>query len=158
VGLLGRYGGAFRVGDAPVHAHRGGFAGLRPLDRFLDAQVPRKQQVGVRDIARQQIRVGQPRALVRGGEARNGQRRLDRLAQRPCGEVRSAGMPALLAEVNRNAHALVAVVLDRLDLAEADRDVVAETFAHLRLGSARTQGAGVPEHVGCDLSEAVEAV
>ena len=42
-------------------------------------------------------------------------------------------MAALLADVNGDADALVTVVLDGLDLAFADRDVLAETLAGLDL-------------------------
>ncbi len=158
VRLLRRDAGAFRVGDARVHRERRRLARARPLDRLLHRQIPWMVQIEIGQIARQQVGIGQPGAVVGGREARDRERRLHRVPHRLRREVRGAGMTALLAEVDGDAHALVAVVLDGLHLTSAHGDVLAEALADFGLGGAGPEAAGVVEDVGCDLAQLVDAV
>jgi hypothetical protein len=65
---------------------------------------------------------------------------------------------ALLADVDGDADALVAVVFDRLDLALAHRDGLPGALAHLGLGRARPALRGVVEHVLRELAQLVGAI
>ena len=67
-------------------------------------------------------------------------------------------MTALLAEVDGDPQAFVAVVLDGLHFASPHRDVLAEALADFGLGSAGPEAAGVVENVGCELAQLVDAV
>ena len=67
-------------------------------------------------------------------------------------------MPALLADVDGDADALVTVVLDSLDFAAAHRDRLAETFAHLGLRRTRTLRLGAIQDVFCDLAKLLVGV
>ncbi len=62
-------------------------------------------------------------------------------------------MAAALADVNRYAYALVAVVLDGLDFAAPHCDGLPKAFGHLDFTIARTLLARVLEHVRSDLSQ-----
>ena len=138
-------------------AKPGAFAGLRQLDRALDRQVPRMPQVEIGNVAREHVLVRESGAIVGCREARDRQRGIHRVAHRLRREIGGAGVPALLADVDRDADALVAVVLDGFDLAPAHRHGLADAFAHLGLGGARAALRGVIEHVPGDLPELVGA-
>ena len=61
-------------------------------------------------------------------------------------------MAALLADVDGDAHALVAVVLDGLDLSATHGDSLAEALAHLGLGGGGAAVAGVCEDIAGNLA------
>ncbi len=62
-------------------------------------------------------------------------------------------MAALLADVNRDAHALVAVVFDGFDLAAAHGHALPEALAHLGLGGGGAAVAGIIEDIAGNLLE-----
>ena len=108
-------------------------------------------QVEILDLAREHVLIRQSGAVIRGGEAGDRQRRIHGIPNRLRREIRCAGVPALLADVDGDADALVTVVLDSLDFAAAHRDRLAETFAHLGLRRTRTLRLGAIQDVFCDL-------
>jgi hypothetical protein len=128
-------------------------AGRGQLDRPLDRQVPGVAKVEVGDLAREQVSVGKPGAFVLRREARDRQRRLGRRAQRAWREVRAARVAPVLPEVDRHADALVAVVLDRLDLAAPDGDGLSQALRDLGLRRRGSERGRVREHVGDDLPQ-----
>src|SRR5690348_614233 len=67
-------------------------------------------------------------------------------------------MPALLADVDGDADALVAVVFDGLDVALPHCHRLAGAFAHLGLGRAGAALDGIIENILRDLTELVGAV
>ena len=62
-------------------------------------------------------------------------------------------MTATLAEIQRHANALVAVVFDRLDLAATHRYRLPDALRNLGLGGTRTLGARVLKYVGGDFTQ-----
>ena len=90
---------------------------------------------GRRGIGGEQFRLGQSGTRVFGREARDLPGGLDGLAQCIGGKIGGARVSAPLADMNRDAHALVAVLLDRLDAAAA-----VEQFAYLTGRAARRCG------------------
>jgi hypothetical protein len=88
----------------------------RQFDRLLDLQVPGMEQVQIARRALERIVVGKPGRRILGGEAGDAVGRLDRLADRRRGEVRRRGVATPGADVDGDAEALVARVLDGLDL------------------------------------------
>ena len=67
-------------------------------------------------------------------------------------------MATLLADVDGDTNAFVAVVLDRLDFSLSHRDCLAETFAHFALGGARAAFVRVLEHLARKLFQSVEGI
>lgn len=84
-----------------------------------------------------------------GEEMRRIHGRLERLLR----EVGGARIAALLAEVDGDTDALVAVVLDGVDLAAAHRHRLAEALGDIGLARRGAVLAGVFEDVGGDLGE-----
>ena len=93
-------------------------------------------QVG-RRAAKQTIGVRQTRGIVLGGVDRDGAGGLDRALDGFARQVRGARVAAALAEVHGDAQALVAVVLDGLDLPAAHGDRLPDRRGHFDLGIAR---------------------
>ena len=81
--------------------------------------MPRMEQVQVREVAGKLLALRQPGAVFCGSMPGDGDRRLDRLAQRGRGEIGGACMAALdvgrAAELYRHADPLVAIVLQGVD-------------------------------------------
>lgn len=111
------------------------------------------EQVQIARLALQQLLLGQPGAVVLGSEACDVVGGLGGGAQRGRREIGGAGIAAALADHHRDAYHLVAILLDRFDLALAYRDRQAAAFADLggRIGGA--QFARDPQHIGRHLAE-----
>ena len=62
-------------------------------------------------------------------------------------------MAAVLAEINRNADALVAVIFDGFDCSSADSDCLPETFRHIRFACTGAAPMSVVQHVGRNLPQ-----
>jgi hypothetical protein len=137
--------GALGVVDARIGARRvlatlGERDGLLGLDRPRVPEVERA--VERRGVAREQRRVRQARVRVLAGVARDGERGLDGRAQRTRREVGGRGRALALAEVHGHRQAAVALELERLDLAQAHRDVEAGGVAGRGLDCAGAEAAG----------------
>ena len=156
--FLGRDGRPFGVVDARIDREAGGLAGLGQLDRAFDRHAPRMPQIQIRDVAREQLGIGQPGAIVGRGEARDRQRGVHGIAHRLRRKIGAAGVPLLLADIDRDAHALVTVVLYGFDLAAAHGHGLAETFARLGLGGISAALFRIIEGVLGNLLERVGAV
>ena len=128
--LVRRHAGAFGIDDARIQPERRRLAAARKVDRFIHRQVPRVVQVEVTlvRLSGHEVGVRQAGAIIVGGESCNGQRLVDRVMQGPLREIRRVGMALLLSHIHRDAHALVAVVLDVLDFVSPDRDALPEAF------------------------------
>ena len=100
-------------------------------------------QVEVGLIAREELGLRQPGTIVLGGVACDGNGRFHSLAQRGGREIRGAGMAALhvrpRAEVDRDADALVAIVLERVDGALAHGHREAEALRHVAFARSRAE-------------------
>src|SRR6267378_319891 len=100
----------------------------------------------------------EPRALVLGGEARDRQGRLHRVAHRAWGKIRGARVAFPLAYVHRHREALVAVVFDGLDLALAYRHRLTVAVGALGFTGARAFFNGVRQGIRGDALQRVEIV
>ena len=109
---------ALGVGDSAVGFARRGLADARQLNCLIHAGVPGVVKPEVGEFARQQRRIGQAGAIVRGGVFGDGAGGAHRVAHRRGRQVGGAGRTGALAEIHRNAQALVACVLHGLDLAQ----------------------------------------
>ena len=156
--LLQRHCRAFRIGDALVDGERRVFAGACELDRALDRQLPRMVQVKIRYFASQQPFVCQAREFVARSEFRDRQRGIRRRAHGFERKIRRARMAAPLTDVNRNAHAFVAIVFDGLDFALAHRDGLAQALRHFGFAGGSAVLARILEHIGDDCLEARRVV
>ena len=85
-------------------------------------------------VRRERVGIGEPGAGILRGEARDAAGLGDGLAQRAGAQVGGAGRALARAEVDGDAHAAVALVLDGLDLAEPHRDREAHVHADGGLG------------------------
>ena len=113
-----------------------------------------KIEIGERLLARrQQFDIRQPGARIRRGETGDVERGFDRLAQRRCRKIRRARVSFLLSEIDRDADPLVAVVLDRLDLALAYADRLAEALRDVGLAGRGAVFPRVLEDVGGNFAQ-----
>ena len=150
--------GALGVDDALVEAEGGRLGGLRHRDRPLDRHVPGMEEIEVAARARDELGIGEPGGLVGRGEARDRERGSDRVFDGFRREIGGARVAVLLADVHADAEALVAVVLDGLDLAAPDGDALAVAFRDLGLGLARAALARALERVGDRGAQRVERI
>src|SRR4051794_3549794 len=101
------------------------------------------EEIEVRRLLCDELRVRQPGAVVLGRVARYGEGGVDRLLERRARDIGSARVAAPhfrpLAEVNRDADGAVAVVLDRVGFARPHRDGETMGFRYFALAAA---GAG----------------
>ena len=134
--------GAFGVRDAlGVDRHRRGFARDRHVAGALRRDLPGVRQVELGHVPRKVCRVGQSRARILGRVFRDRAGLGHGLAQRGGTEVAGARAALAGAEVHGDAHAAIALVLDRLDFTEARTDAQAHVHADGRFGLARTEAA-----------------
>ena len=115
-------------------------------------------QIEIGNIPREQLGIGEARAIVGRGEARDRQRGVDGVANRLRGKVGAARVTALLADIDRDADALVAVVFDRFHLAAAHGHGLSEAFAHLGFGGGRAARLRVIENARRELAQLVGGV
>ena len=113
---------------------------------------PRVIQVEIGVIARQHVRIRQARTVVFCGVAGNRQCRIHRVAHRLRRKIRSAGIAALLADIDGDAQAFVAVIFDGLHLALAHRDGLAETHRNFGGGGCCAALFGIIQHVLGDVA------
>src|SRR5262245_21880209 len=113
--------GALGVGDARVDGAAGRLADPRALHRLLGRYLPGMIQVEIRYVARQLLGIREPGAVVLGRVPRDVAGLLDGLGHRARRQVRGTRRTLALAEVDGDAHAAIALVLDGLDLAETHR-------------------------------------
>ena len=139
VRLLHVHARAFAIRDTRVDGKRGRFGPLGQHDGFLGGNQPGIEQLQVAGGHFQHVRVGQARAIVLGREAGDVVGGVHRGAQGRWREIGGAGIAALLADKHGHAHALVLVLLDRLDLAFSYRHGQAAAFADFdgSVGAAR---------------------
>ena len=102
--------------------------------------------------------IGEPGEFVLRGKSRDPARRLHRLPYRRGSEVRAAGRPLAVPEVDGDSETVVSRVLDGLDLAESDVDVEAGGSAERGLGRARAAFAGDVVGELHDVAQRVEIV
>src|SRR3569623_946017 len=143
-----RHARAFRIGDARIHRARRRFALQRELDRALGGDVPRVIEIEIGDRACHERRVGEARAIVLCGVTRDIAGRAHRLLDGLRRIIRRAGRTLALPEIHGDAETLVAVVLDRLDLAEPHGHRKTALRAHAGLGRACTLARGRVEYRG----------
>ena len=114
------------------------------------------EEVEVRRLAAEKARViGKPRRIVIGGVARDRACRFHGALDRLRRKVGGARVAAALAEIDRDAEALVAVVLDGLDLAAAHRHRLAYRGRDFDLGIARAEARGGIEREARDIRHRV---
>ena len=119
--LMGAEAGTVGIADALVGGEGCRLAGQGQFHRLFRRNRPGVIEVQVRQFARHQRGVGEAGAIVFRGMLGDGQGCRHRLADRRLAARRGAGRALALADVQGDAEALVAVELDRLDLALADR-------------------------------------
>ena len=155
VRLLHRDRGTLGIGDFWIGRKRGVFAGTRQFDRLLHVDTPGMIEIEFGKPGRQQVGIRQTGELIRRRQPRDRQCGIDSVTQGLRGKVRCTGVAALLADVDADAHALVTVVLDGLDLAAANRDALAEALAGFGFGGSGTALARVVKHVAGNLSKGI---
>src|SRR5690606_4539891 len=126
---------------------------LREGNRLLGVDRPLVKDLRIPRIAGERVLVGQSRAGILGGVARDLPGGLHRLAQGRRGEIGGARVPAALADVDRDAEGLVAVLLERLDAALADVHRQPAAFGELGRGIARAELAREGEYRSGDLAQ-----
>ncbi|MNT34762.1 hypothetical protein D3C72_1707600 [compost metagenome] len=139
---------AVAVADFRRDRERGRFGATGDVDGALGVHRPRMEQVQVLRVLLEQVFLGQPGAIVLGGEAGDVVGGLGRGAQRRRREIGRAGVAAPLADHHRHANHLVAVLLDRLHLALAHRHRQAAAFGDLGGGVGRPKLACHAQHIG----------
>jgi hypothetical protein len=103
------------------------------------------RQVEVRHVAGERGRIGQAGAGVLGREARDRDGLVHGRGDRVPGQVAGRRRALALADVGGDAHAAVALVLERLDLAEPHRDRQTGVDADADVGLGRAGAAGFIE-------------
>jgi hypothetical protein len=156
--LLRRDRRALGIADQRAGGEGGLLATPRRLDRVFHGQRPRMVQIQIGAVAGQQRGVGQPGAIVRGGEAGDGERRLDGLAQGLRREIGGAGVALALAAIDGDADALVAVELDGLDFIAAHADRLPEAFGDIDFAGGRPLVAGMFQDILGELLQRRERV
>ncbi len=112
---------ALGIGDARIDRTACGLAFPRGFHRLLRRQVPGMIEVEIGNVARQLFGIGEARAIVFGGVARDVAGLLDGFGDGARREVCGACRALALAEIHRDPHAAIALVFDRLDFPEANR-------------------------------------
>ena len=158
VRMLRRDARAIAVADLRAHGKGSGFGSARDFDCGLRIDHPRVVELQVLRMLLQQLFFGQACAIVIRRETRNVVGSLDRGTQRGRREIRRAGVAALLAQHDRHADDLVAVLLNGLDLALAHRDRQALAFGDFRCGIGGAKLACNAQHIGGHLFELFAAV
>ena len=144
---------ALGIGDARIHAAPRGLAFTRRFHRLLRRQIPGMIEVEIGYVARQLFRIGEARAIVFGGVARDVAGLLDGFGDGARRKVRGAGRALALAEVHRDPHAAIALVFDRLDFPEANRGRQSFLQADIGFGLGSTQLARQLQRFGNDVLE-----
>ena len=91
--FMERHGRAFGVDQTPVDTQRRGFAFAAERDCLIDGEFPRVIQVEIAPGSREQRGIGQSRAVVLRGIARDGERLGHRILDRSRGKVGRACVP-----------------------------------------------------------------
>ena len=145
---FGGNGRAFGVGDARIDAACGGLAAHGKLDGGLGVQPgPGVIEVQFRQRVRHARGVGEPRVRVRLGELRNCAGGLDHGIDGGAIECRARGVRLALAEIDRHADRLVALMFDGLDLAQTCGDGEPRVQRHVDFRRARAAFARAIEHL-----------
>jgi hypothetical protein len=156
--LLHMHVGAFGIGHARIDVERRRLGALGQRHRVFGAQVPRIEQLQVARRQFQHVLVGQAGAIVVGGEAGDVVGRFHRRLQRGRRKIGGAGVAAALADEHRHAHTLVLVLLDRLDLALADRHRQTTAFADFDGAIGTALRLGERQHIACELLQLILSV
>ena len=143
--LLRRHARAFAVRNQAACAQRCGFALQRQPGRVLGRDGPRVKQIERRVVAGNVLLVGQAGSLVFGGETGDVVSGLHRLRNRCFGKIAGGRVAALFTDINGDAQRLVAVALDRFQLALAHADRQAAAFGRFGGGVGRAQLFGVAQ-------------
>ena len=109
---------AVGIADARIDLQRCGFASDGHVDGRLGLDVPRMAEVEVGNVARDHVGIGQSGARVFRREARDADSLRDRVRDALARQVAGAGRALALAAIHGHAHAPVALVLERFDIAE----------------------------------------
>nr|GEU28106.1 putative aminotransferase [Tanacetum cinerariifolium] len=147
VGLLHVHARALAVGHARIDGKRGRFRALGQRRRAGRIDVPRIKQLQVGGRQFEQVGVRQPCAVVRSREAGDVVCGLHRGLERGRRKIGRAGVAAPLADVDGDAHALVAVLLDGFDLAFTYRHRQSAAFADIDRAIGAALRFGIPENV-----------
>ena len=115
-------------------------------------------QVEVWKFTREAIRVGKAGAVIGGGVTGNRHCGIDGVAQRLRRQVGARCMAALLADVNRDPDALVAVVFNGFNFTLTRSDGLSETFADFSVGCSGAAGFGMGQRVAYELFERVVGI
>jgi len=150
-----RDGRALGVVHQGADGESGRLAAAREVDGLLDRQIPRVVEIQIHRLPRQQFGRRQAGCFVLGGEARDRQCGLDRVPQRPGGEIGGRGVAAPLAEVDADADALVAVEFDGLDRALPDGDRLADALGDIGFAGGGAAALGMAQHVGGEFAQPV---
>ena len=97
-----------------------GLARPRGFHRLLGREIPGMIEVEIGNVARQLFGIREARAFVFGGVARDVAGLLDGFGHGARRQVGGAGRALALAEIDRDAHAAIALVFDGFDFAQAD--------------------------------------
>ncbi len=110
-------------------------------------------EIEIGDVTRQLVGIGKARAFVFGGVARDVAGLLDGLGHGARRQVGGAGGPLALAEVDRDAHAAIALVFDGFDFPQADGGSQSFLQADVGFGLGGAQLAGQLQRFGNDALE-----
>ncbi len=110
-------------------------------------------QIEVRYLTRHVGWIGKTRVRIARGIARNRAGLAHHVAHRVARQGSAAGRTLGAIEINRDAQAAVALVLDGLDLAEPHRDTKTLSQADVGFGLGRARGARLRQREGHDIGE-----
>ena len=159
--VAGRHTCAFGIDDSRTHRKGGRFHATGQIDGFFGLDCPGVKEREVSRSAGERVGVGQTGKAVFAGKAGNLVGRLDGLIDGFIAEIAGAGVAFSVTDIDRDAQALVAGLLDGLDLALAHIDRQARTLGDVggrcggtelcrtvehRLGEFFETGATVVEH------------
>ena len=120
--------------DAAVCAHGSGFTSLGLVNGGLHIQLPRVEQIQITPLTRQQMGIGQTRAIVFGGEFGNIYRRFHRGLQRSRREITAGSIAFAAAHIHSDVKRFFLLVFQLLDFLQTHADRLTYGFADPHIG------------------------
>ena len=155
---LGGDAGALGVDDTGIEGAGGLLAGDGELDGRVRFQRPGVIEVQFWQVTGHEIGSGEAGVGIRLGAAGDGAGGADGVAHGLGAEVGGTGGALALAEIDGDTETVVAGMLHRLHLAQADTDLQAGLGTGGGLGGAGALAAGLRQQVAHDALQPVEAL
>ena len=144
--VAGPHSRAFGIDDCRTHRKRSGFHAAGQIDRFFGFDGPGMKECKVLRGALERVGVGQTGEAVFTGKACDFVGCLDGLTDRCVAEIAGASMAFSVADIDRDAQALVAGLFDGLDLALSHIDRQTRALGDVGGRGGGTELCGTVEH------------